>query len=163
MLPGIPSKTLEETMSKDVWIIGVDPPCPRCSLTKQRVERLAGELGLAVALRDLAYSDPEARSFARSIGKELGTAKHVAEKAGLDVDWDRVSAIVKNPPTRPPDFDQVTGPARRWSPEMDEALRPCQEGADSVGMLMTPIVIVDGEVKHHGSAPSLEQLRAWLA
>jgi hypothetical protein len=150
-------------MSKEVWIIGVDPPCPRCSLTKQRVERLAAELGLAVTLRDLTYDEPEARAFSGAIGKELGTAKHVAEKAGLDMDWGRVSAVVKNPPSRPPDWDRVEGPAKRWSPEMDEALRPCQEKADSVGILMTPVLVVDGKVKQHGSVPSLEDLRLWLS
>jgi len=150
-------------MSKEVWIIGVDPPCPRCSLAKQRVERLAAELGLAVTLRDFTYGDPEARAFAEAIGKELGTAKHVAEKAGIDMDWERVSAVVKNPPSQPPDWGRVEGPAKRWSPEMDEALRPCQDKADSVGMLMTPILIVDGKVKQHGAVPSLEQLRSWLS
>ena len=150
-------------MSREVWIIGVDPPCPRCALAKQRVERLAGEMDVAIHLRNLVYSEPEAQEFAAAIGKELGTAKHVAQKAGIDVDWDRVSSVVKNPPSRPPDWEETDGPARRWSPEMDEALRPCQEKAESVGMLMTPIVVVQGEVKHQGSVPSLEQLRSWLS
>ena len=150
-------------MSKEVWIIGVDPPCPRCDLTRQRVERLTREPGLQVNLRHLVYSDPAAKEFAASIGKELGTAKHVADKAGLEMDWDRVSSVVKNPPSQPPDWEHNDGPAKRWSPEMDEALRPCEERADSVRMLMTPILIVEGEVKHHGSVPSLEQLRSWLS
>jgi len=46
---------------------------------------------------------------------------------------------------------------------MDEALRTCQEQAESVGILMTPIMVVEGEVKHHGSVPSVEQIRLWLA
>ena len=150
-------------MGKQVWIIGVDPPCPRCSLTKQRVARLGIEQSLGLALRDLVYTDPEARAFAQSVGKELGTPKHVAAKAGLDVDWEGISIVVKNPPSRPPDLSQVTGPAQRWSPEMDEALRPCQDAADGVGMLMTPVLIIDGKVAHHGSVPSLEQLRSWLS
>ncbi|MFH2046947.1 MAG: thioredoxin family protein [Pseudomonadota bacterium] len=33
---------------------------------------------------------------------------------------------------------------------------PCQEKADSVGIQMTPILVVDGQVEHHGSVPSLE-------
>lgn len=150
-------------MSKEVWIIGVDPPCPRCDLTKQRAERLARELGGVATLRDLVFNSSEARAFAQSIGKELGTAKHVAEKAGLAMDWERVSAVVRNPPTRPSDWEDLTGPAKRWSPEMDEALRPCQERADAVGILMTPVLVIDGEVKQHGSVPSIEDLRFWLS
>jgi hypothetical protein len=150
-------------MSKDVWVIGVDPPCPRCALLKQRVERLARETASPVTVTDLVYSGSEARSFGESLGKELGTAKHVAQKAGIDMDWNHVSSVVQSPPSRPPDWEQLDGPARRWSPEMDEALRPCQEAAESVSMLMTPILVVGGEVKHQGSVPSLEQLRSWLS
>ena len=150
-------------MNKEVLIIGVDPPCPRCDLTRQRVERVLKELDAPLNIRHMIYSDPDAREFAKSLGKETGTAKHVAEKAGISVDWDHVHAVVTNPPSRPVDFDEIGGIARQWSPEMDEALRPCQEKADSLGILMTPILIVDGEVKHHGSVPLLEQLRSWLS
>jgi hypothetical protein len=150
-------------MSKEVWIIGVDPPCPRCDLARQRVERLVKEMGTSVNVKNLIYSDPEAREFAASIGKETGTAKDVAQKARVEMDWNHVAAVYKNPPSQPEDIDLIDGPAKHWSPEFDEALRPCQEKAKSVGLLMTPIVVVRGEVKHQGSVPSIEQLRSWLA
>jgi len=149
-------------MAKEIWIIGVDPPCPRCDLTRQRVERISRESGATFNVRHMIYSDADSRAFAQSIGKETGTAKHVAEQAGINLDWDHVHAVVKNPPSRPDDFDEIDGIARQWSPEMDEALRPCQEIADSVGILMTPILVVDKQVKHHGSVSSIEQLRMWL-
>ncbi len=150
-------------MAKEVWIIGVDPPCPRCDLTRQRVERFLKESGASLDIRHMIYSDPDARAFAKSLGKDTGTAKHVAEKAGINVNWDHVHAVVKDPPSQPEDIDEIDGIARLWSPEMDEALRPCQEKADSVGILMTPILVVNEEVKHHGSVPSLKKLRMWLA
>jgi len=150
-------------MSKEIWIIGVDPPCPRCDLTRQRVERLAKDMGMPVNIKNLIYTDQEAREFAASIGKETGTAKDVVKKAGVEMDWNQVTAVYKNPPSHPEDIDLIDGPAKHWSLEFDEALRPCQEKADSVGILMTPIVVVENEVKHHGSVPSIEQLRSWLS
>jgi hypothetical protein len=150
-------------MAKEVWMIGVDPPCPRCDLTQQRVERISKKMGGFFKIKKLIYSDADAKKFGESIGKEIGTGRHVAEKAGIDMGWqERFRAVAANPPSRPEDFDEIDGIARMWSPEMDELLRPCQEKAESVGMLMTPILVVDGEVKHHGSVPSLEQLRSWL-
>ncbi len=149
-------------MSKEIWIIGVDPPCPRCDLARQRVERLAKEMGTPVNVKNLIYSDPEALEFAASIGKETGTAKDIVQKAGVEINWNHVAAIYKNPPSQPEDIDIIDGPAKHWSPEFDEALRPCQEKAKSVGLLMTPIVVVQGELKHHGSVPSIKQLRSWL-
>ena len=82
---------------------------------------------------------------------------------GGEIDWNHVAAADKNPPSQPEDIDIIDGPAKNWSPEFDEALRPCQEKADSVGILMTPIVVVEKEVKHHGSVPSIEQLQSWLS
>jgi hypothetical protein len=79
------------------------------------------------------------------------------------MDWDHVYSVAKDPPSQPEDIDEVDGIARLWSPEMDDALRTCEEKADSVSTLMTPILVVDGEVKHHGSVPSLRKLRLWLA
>ena len=32
----------------------------------------------------------------------------------------------------------------------------------SVGFLMTPILVVNGAVKHHGSVATVEQIREWL-
>jgi hypothetical protein len=150
-------------MDKEVWIIGVHPPCPRCDLTRQRVDRITQELGLSLNVRTMVYTDAEVKKFGESIGKEIGAAKHVAQKAGLNMDWGRVSMVVKNPPSRPEDFDTIDGRAKAWSPEMDESLRPCQEKAEAVDMLMTPILVVQGEVRHQGSVPSIEMITSWLS
>ena len=150
-------------MSKEILIIGVDPPCPRCDLTRQRVERLVDEMDLSVRVRHLTYNDPKAREFADSIGKEFGTAKHVAEKAGIDMGMIKIQLTAKGGHNRPEAFDRIDGPAREWTPEMDEKLRPFQVKAASTGMLMTPILIINGEVRHHGSVPSVEQIRSWLS
>jgi len=81
---------------------------------------------LSVKVRHLVYSDSEACKFAAAIGKELGTAKHVAAKAGIDMDWGKVQSVIRDSPNRPEVFDKIDGPAMRWSPELDETLRPCQ-------------------------------------
>jgi len=150
-------------MKNEVWIIGVDPPCPRCDLTRQRVERIIREEGLPLRARNLIYTEPEAQQFAESIGKVCGTGKLVVDKTGIVIDRGKLQAVVKDPPSRPEDYSQIDGQAKRWSPEMDEVLRPIQMKAESVGVLMTPILVVEGEVKHHGSVPSIDQIRSWLA
>ena len=150
-------------MNKEIMIVGVDPPCPRCDLTRQRVERIVKEMGSDATVRNPVYSSDEARILGESIGKKVGTAKHVADLAGIDMDWQKVRSVFLKPPTRPVDYDAIDGPAKRWSPEMDEALGSCQQQAESVDMLMTPILVINGHVRHHCSVPSIEQLRSWLA
>ena len=150
-------------MVKEIWIIGVDPPCPRCSLAKQRVERIAREMEPPASIKNMVYTDLRSGEFARSLGKEIGTAKHVADKAGMDMDWNQVITIVNDPPSKPLDYEQIDGPAKKWSAEMDEALRPCEEMADKLNMLMTPVLVMDEKVLHHGSVPSVSQIQSWLA
>jgi hypothetical protein len=149
-------------MSKEIWIIGVYPPCPRCDLTRQRIKRLIKETKRSITLKELAYNDSEAIEFAASIGKETGTARDVIQRTGIVIDRSRLATVRENPPTPPEDIDLVDGQARSWSPEFDEVLRPCQEKAESMGLLMTPIVVVDGIVKYHGGVPSIEQIRSWI-
>jgi predicted DsbA family dithiol-disulfide isomerase len=149
-------------MNKKVWMIGVDPACPRCDLLRQRIANLIKETNKTIDFKKLVYTDQEARDFAASIGKEPGTAHDVEERAGIQVDWNRLNELKLSPLSEPEDIDILVGPAAQWSSEFDEVLRPCQKKAESVGVLMTPVLIIDGKVKHHGSVPSIEQLRMWL-
>jgi thiol-disulfide isomerase/thioredoxin len=77
----------------EIWVIGTDPPCLRCDYLAQMAHELVNELNLPIIIRHLAYTDDEARQFARSFGLELGTAKDVAKKAGIEIDWDEVRAL----------------------------------------------------------------------
>jgi uncharacterized metal-binding protein len=131
---------------EEIIVIGTQPPCVRCETAARWAEEAAAELGLKVEVKKLELQDPKAQAVARSMNRELGTAKDVARKASLEVDWKRVQELASGP----------------WSPELDESLTACKEKAEQVGMLMTPLLIVGGKLKHHGSVPSREQIRGWL-
>jgi protein-disulfide isomerase len=70
----------------------------------------------------------------------------VARKGAADVDWGLVTALMR----------------KEWSPDLDKELRPCQELADKIQILMTPVLIVNGKLKHHGSVPDPDRILAWL-
>ncbi len=44
----------------------------------------------------------------------------------------------------------------------DKALRPCEEAARSAGILMTPVLVVNGRIVYEGSIPCLDELRKIL-
>jgi hypothetical protein len=46
---------------------------------------------------------------------------------------------------------------------LDELIRPCQEQALSLGIMMTPVLVFSGRVHHQGSVPSREQTKTWLS
>jgi len=143
----------------DVVVIGTEPPCPRCDLLNRFVEEIAAERSVAVRVRHCAFEAPDAVVIGQKLGRKVGTAKDVAKAGDIKVDWDAVFGLI----TRK---RHEAGPncraADAWTSELDELLSPCQDAADSVGYLMTPILVIDGTVKHHGSVPSRDKVRAWI-
>jgi hypothetical protein len=143
----------------DVVVIGTEPPCPRCDLLSRFVEEIAAESSVAVRVRHCAFDAPDAIVLGQRVGREVGTAKDVAKAGDIGMDWDAVFGLINRKRLE-------AGPdcraADAWTSELDEMLSPCQKAADAVGYLMTPILVVDGTVKHHGSVPSRDKVRSWI-
>ena len=143
----------------DVTVIGTEPPCPRCDLLARLVEEVTSSEA-EVRLAHYAFDDLEAVALGKRLGRKVGTAKHVAKAANITMDWDAVYGLIeRNKAAAGPDCR----PADMWTPELDSMLEPCQRAADSVGYLMTPVLFVNGEIKHHGSVPSRDELAAYLS
>jgi protein-disulfide isomerase len=130
----------------EVIVIGSEPPCIRCSRLVQLVNEASEEIGLPVRVKSMGFQSPEAQGLAANWQRELGTARDVARKGAADVDWGLVAGLMK----------------KEWSPDLDRELRPCQELADKIQILMTPVLIVNGKLKHHGSVPAQARIQAWL-
>jgi hypothetical protein len=144
-----------------IIIIGVHPPCPRCKLLGKVVDEKVKEFGINADVKHLGYTDIEAKEFAKSIGLEPGTAKDVAKRIHLEIDSSKINKILNNKTAK---LDCEFGEYNdcNWSYELDELLRPFENRAKEVGMLMTPILIINGELKHQGSVPSLSKINEWL-
>jgi len=148
----------------EIWIIGTEPPCPRCHHLNRMVHELVGELGLSVRVRHLAYTDKASRELAEKQGLEPGTAKDVAQKGTIDMDWQQVHRLVDpNSNGSTENRGDVCCPAiAEWTPELDEMLRPCEDEALELGVMMTPVLVFSGRIRHQGSVPSREQVETWL-
>ena len=148
----------------EVWIIGTDPPCPRCHHLTNMVHDLVNELDLSIRVRHLSFTDKDAVEFAGAMDLVPGTAKAVAQKGQIDMDWQQIHALVGIPEKALEGKEEpVCCPAvAQWTPELDELLRPCQEQALSLGIMMTPVLVISGRVHHQGSVPSREQTKTWL-
>jgi protein-disulfide isomerase len=142
-----------------VLVIGTNPPCPRCDLLARRVREVAAEGDAKISVRHCAFDANEATAIGQRLGYKLGTAKHVAEAAGIQMDWDAVHGLINR---KNEELGPEAKPADRWTPQFDQMLEPCRQVAESVGYLMTPIVVINGIVKHYGNVPTYEQLRSWI-
>ena len=146
-------------VSKEVLIIGTEPPCPRCDYLTQMVKDIVSTLGIQADVRHLAYTDHEAKRFGESLGLQPGTAKDVARIASVDVNWDQVYTLID---TDNGESSCCSTAGGKWSPALDLALRPCEQMAHKVGILMTPVLIMGGQLLHQGSVPDRETVIHWI-
>jgi len=151
------------TRTIEVLVIGTSPPCPRCDLLLRRVEEVAAgvaadsTLGFAISRR--SCSEPEVVALGKKLHRRIGTPKEVAEVSGIPMQWHQITDLIARSKRA---AGAKAAPADAWTPELDTLLEPCQNAADSVGYFMTPVLVVDREVKHHGRVPTKKQIRGWL-
>jgi hypothetical protein len=145
-----------------IIIIGVNPPCPRCKLLGNVIDAKVKELQIDAEVRHLSYTDQESKELAKSFGLESGTAKDVSKMIHLEIDSQKISNA-KNNKTSHPDFEFELYNDCNWTFELDEVLRPFERQAVEVGIMMTPVLIINGVLKHQGSVPSLSKINEWLS
>lgn len=149
-----------------IIVIGTQPPCPRCKLLTEIVKREAKQLKLNADIKHIAYTSDEAANTARDQGLIPGTAKDVAKILGEEIDFEGMSRMShKLDPDFLTNLDEHLKPLEGLFKEvsiMDEWLRSYENRAKGVGILMTPVLIINGEVKHTGSVPKLSKIIEWL-
>jgi hypothetical protein len=122
-----------------ITVIGVVPPCPRCKHIYDLAVEAAEELKVEVEMKKLAYDVDEAQKYGK-----VGTAYHIAEWAGMEMDWGKIREII----------------SEDWSQEFDDFLMPCTRKAEENNWLMTPVLIIDDKVVFNGYVPSKEDIKA---
>jgi hypothetical protein len=151
--------------TEEIWIIGTEPPCPRCDYLTRMVKDIVATVGVPASVRHLSYTCDESRQFAASLGLQPGTAKDVARIAAVDVDWNRIHALLDGPDEqKTADRESSCCPtaATKWSPALDEALKPCEQIAPKAGILMTPALVLGGRLFHQGSVPDRRRVNGWI-
>lgn len=144
-----------------VIVIGTDPACPRCKLLKNIIKSKVHEMGLDAEFIPLVYTSKEAEAIAQPQGLSPGTAKAVAEVLGVAVDSEAFTRFEEN--FKPnPESPYFAYNDCRWSVEMDELLRPLENHAIEAGIMMTPVLVIDGTIKHQGSVPYMSDIIHWL-
>ena len=121
-----------------ITVIGVVPPCPRCQHIYDLAVEAAEELGVAVEMKKLAYDADEAQHYGK-----VGTAHHIAEWAGMEMDWSKIREVI----------------SEEWSQELDDCLMPCTRKAKERGWLMTPVLAIDEKIIFNGYVPTKEAIK----
>lgn len=145
------------TEMKEILVIGTEPQCPRCKLLSKIIADLNDKYGWMATVKHCAFDTDEAQSIAESIGLKASTAKEVAELLEKPMDKEKINKLCSGI-TLEPNSEWVELNDCNWSQELDDELQPYQEKAREIGILMTPILVVDGEVLWEGSVPDKKTL-----
>jgi hypothetical protein len=151
--------------TNEIWIIGTDPPCPRCAYLNQMVVDIVNDLQLSVPVRHFGYTSDEAHQLAETVGLIPGTAKEVAKRLGIAMDWPAILKMIDTAGSTESNAVQLQccpSAAARWTPELDDALRPCEDQAIEAGIMMTPVLVINGKSVHQGCVPEASQTRNWI-
>ncbi len=149
-----------------IVVIGTQPPCPRCKLLTEIVTQKAEQMGLNAKISHIAYTSQEAADIASDAGLVPGTAKDVAKKAGIEINWGAEVEISQAYHDQIKDLEQNLKPYEQLFKEvaiLDNTLRPFENMAKTLGIMMTPVLIINGEIKHQGSVPWVSDIEKWLS
>jgi len=117
-----------------VEVIGPYPPCVRCHRTYKLIRSVARDTGKEVEVKHIYAGSPEAEKYGKIVEAEL-----FAEKMGVGLDY---RVLFKKR-----DLDGI-----------DRKLAPFVEEAKGKGILLTPVVVVNGQVKIIGRVPSKNEI-----
>lgn len=148
-----------------ILVIGTQPACPRCKLLTEIVTKEVELIGLDADISHIAYTCDEAKDIASILGLVPGTAKEVSKKSGIEINWG-ADVIVQDADEQirnlGPNLEQFKQLFREVA-ILDNRLRPFENMAKDVGIMMTPVLIINGEIKHQGSLPRVVDIKKWLS
>ncbi len=150
-----------------IIIIGTIPPCPRCKLLTEIVTTKTKLLKLDADVRHISYTSEDAAELAGKVNLLPGTAKDVAKLIGKEINLEEMPKLAES---RELDFindleqnlKQLEGLFREVN-ILDNWLRPFENQAKNVGILMTPVLIINGTIRYNGSVPDLGLIDSWLS
>lgn len=148
--------------STTIIVIGTEPPCPRCGLLLSIIEERVKTLKINALVRHFAYDTAEAAEIAERHGLTPGTAKKVAGILGEKIDTSALDNIISKESTLAGHEFHFYN-EYRWSPALDEFLRPYELKAPELGIMMTPVLVINGKIMHQGSLPPLRSIDKWLS
>ncbi len=124
----------------EILVIGTEPPCVRCRRTFELAREVAQQLATEVEVRHVSLDSEEAKRYGK-----IGTAHDIADLAKMSFDREKIKKL-----------------AQVWSRELDNELMPYKGKAEEMGYLMTPVLVVNGQVKAMGFVPDKEKIREWI-
>ncbi|NLF79680.1 MAG: thioredoxin family protein [Clostridia bacterium] len=152
-------------MMNSIIVVGLVPPCPRCGLLTEVLQQMARTLAVEADIRHIDVGTEEAKSLAAGFGLVAGTTHDVERKIGMRLDWQARKPITEEDRRRiaalPAELQQYADKFETVA-QLDNLIRPLSDQAQAAGIMMTPALIINGELKYQGALPPITDIERWL-
>lgn len=140
----------------EIIVIGTEPPCVRCLTTYNRAKEVARQFP-DIEVRKVAIHTPEAAKYGK-----VESGHGIGEAAKVKGDPEKMKQLMGEliPLMKDEKNNEDLIDARLK--ELEKVLQPVKEKARELGYLMTPVLIIDDEVKSMDYVPSKEEILAWI-
>ena len=141
----------------EIVVIGTEPPCIRCHTTFKRAKEVAGQFSKKIEVKKLAIHTKEAEKYGKV------EAGHGIEMAGqVKPDHEKMIKLMRELDELKADEEKNERLIDAKLKELEKVLAPVKEKAKELGYLMTPVLVINGQVKSMDYVPSKEEIRAWI-
>ena len=141
----------------EIVVIGTEPPCIRCHTTFKRAREVARQFSEDIDVKKAAIHTEEARKYGK-----VEAGHGIGEAGNIKPDVERMGKLLRELDELKANEDENEELIDSRLKDLETVLSPVKEKARELGFLMTPVLIVNGQVKSMDYVPSKEEIRAWI-
>lgn len=141
----------------EIVVVGTEPPCIRCNTTFRRAEEVSRQFPAEIEVRKVAIHTPEAEKYGKVEGGHV-----IGEVGNVKPDFEMMKKLLMELEELKADEVKNEAIIDARLKELEKVLAPVKEKAKELGYLMTPVLVINDEVKSMDYVPSKEEIKAWL-
>lgn len=141
----------------EIVVIGTEPPCIRCHTTFKRAKEVARQFSKDIEVKKATIHTEEAEKYGK-----VEAGHGIGEAGDIKPDIESMGKLLRELEDLRADEDKNEDLIDTRLKELEKVLTPVKEKARDLGFLMTPVLIVNGQVKSTDYVPSKEEIRLWI-
>ena len=143
----------------EILVVGPEPPCVRCINAFRYAADVAKQFtGEDIEVRKIFARSEEARKYGRIEG-----GHDIAEIEKVDHNSARIQQLMAEiNQLKEKDEEKNKAQIDAKLEEIDKELIPIKKKAEETGYLVTPVLLINGQVKAQGYVPTKAQIKEWI-
>jgi hypothetical protein len=141
----------------EIAVIGTEPPCIRCHTTFKRAKEVAQQFLHKIEVKKVAIHTKEAEKYGK-----VEAGHGIGEAGNVKPDFEKMDKLIRELEELKAHEEQNERLIDARLKDLEKVLAPVKEKAKELGLLMTPVLVVNGKVKSMDYVPSKEEIKAWI-